>query len=183
MSISRKIYLGLGLIILPLIIAGGAYYWTNPKAPVYRAKAVYTVVPKTALADGNYQDMQATSLFMDVIKSWLDSDNLQSEIETLLPVANFTDLRTLSMQTFEISVTSLDKQAAVQGISSLREIIYREVNRYTKTDAAGGFVIYNFDPTVGQVFPKAWSNAGLGLLVGLALGGFMFLLDKYYFRK
>lgn len=182
-SLNKTIYVWGWLAVVPLLIAGSAYYWTTPKAPIYQARTVYTIVPKTVLEGGNYQDMQATSLFMDVVKSWLASDNLQSEMKTKLAGAVFSGLRTLSMQTFELAVNSPDKSVALKGANALREIVYREVGHYTEANPTGGFVIYNFDPTVGQVFPKTWFNAGLGLLVGLVLGGFMVLLDKYYFKR
>lgn len=179
MKLNNKTYTFLLLVIFPLIIAVGAYYFTNPKTPVYQAKTVYTVVPKNAQATGNYQDLQATNLFMDVIKSWIYSDNIQTELKDKLVSSKFTGWRSLSMQTFEVAVTAPDQATAIVGANTIREIIYREVGKFSQTNS-GGFIIYNFSPTSGQVFPETLYNALLGALVGLCLGGFMVLLRKYY---
>ncbi|MFH0912455.1 MAG: hypothetical protein V1807_02250 [Patescibacteria group bacterium] len=179
MKFYRSFYLIFWLGILPLIVAGGAYYWTSPQVPVYQAKTVYTVVPRVATAPDNYQDLQATNLFIDVIKSWVYSDSLQVEISNRLSVAALSGWRSLSMQTFEVAVISSNQAEAIAGANTVREIIYREVGRYDK-DQAGGYLIYNFDPVAKQIPPVAWTNAFLGWLVGVVLGAFLILIEKYY---
>jgi len=179
MTLHNKVYLAVWLVIIPVMIAGASHYFTNPKTPVYRAKTVYTIVPKNALPTENYQDMQATNLFIDVIKSWLYSDNLQAEITEKLSSAKLESWRPLSMQTFEVAIISSDQANAVVGANAVREIVYREVGRYSQTNSEG-YLIYNFSPTVAQVFSATWANALLGLLVGEIIGMFIILFNKYY---
>ena len=182
MHLNRTLYLTFWLIFIPLLVAGGTYSFTSPKTPVYQANTIYTVVPQNELAPDNYSNLQATNLFMDVIKSWLSSGNLQAEMQAKLAAANFMDLRALSMQTFEMTVTASNQDQAIIGANLVREIIYRETGRYAASGDPG-YVIYNFDPTIKQVFPQTYANTGLGLMIGLILGGFAVLVGRYYLRS
>ncbi|MFH1088260.1 MAG: hypothetical protein V1719_00245 [Patescibacteria group bacterium] len=182
MKLSSRYY-WFWLIILPLIIAGGAYYFTQPKTEMSGSKTVYTVLPKSAdpAINGSYEDLQATNLFIDVIKSWVFSDNFQNEFKADFSGVTSVKFQPLSMQTFTIAVMAPSAEMALTADQHWQELVYREIGNYDKhADKTGGYVIYNFDPTSYQVVSKAVTNSGLGLLIGLILGGFVILWNKYY---
>lgn len=183
MKIFSRYYYWFWLIILPLIVASGSYYFTQPKEEMFGSKTVYTVVPKSLDPgmNGNYEDLQATNLFIDVIKSWIFSDNLQKEFKNDFPDMIGSKFQPLSMQTFVIATMAPSAEMALSANQRWQELVYREVGNYDKhADKSGGYVLYNFDPTDYRIMPQALANSGLGLLVGLVLGGFVVLWAKYY---
>ncbi|MBU1092371.1 hypothetical protein KJ836_01725 [Patescibacteria group bacterium] len=183
MKISSRYYYWFWLIILPLVIASSTYYFTQPKTEMFGSKTVYTVLPKSAdpAVNGSYEDLQATNLFIDVIKSWVFSDNLQNEFKKDFSDVINTTFQPLSMQTFAIATIAPSAEVALTANKRWQELVYREVGNYDKhADKSGGYVIYNFDPTDYNVVPTAVANSGLGFLVGFILGGFVILWNKYY---
>ena len=182
MKILSRYYYWLWLIVFPLIIAGSAYYMTQPKTAMFGSKIVYTVLPRVVdpATNGSYEDLQASNLFIDVIKSWVRSDNLQNELRTDFPDIISSQFLSLSMQTFSMAVVAPSTDLALAANNRWRDLIYREVGQHAqKAGKTGGYVIYNFDPTNYSVVPVALANAGLGALVGVILGGFVILWDKY----
>lgn len=183
MRIPSCYYYWFWLMIFPLVIAGGSYGFTQSKTELFGSKTVYTVLPRSAdpAINGSYEDLQATNLFIDVIKSWVYSDNLQTEFANDFPDVVEIKFQPLSMQTFIIGVIAPASDMALSANQHWQELVYREIGNYDKhADKAGGYVVYNFEPTGYQVVPQALANSGLGLLVGLILGGFVMLWNKYY---
>ncbi|MEA1909481.1 MAG: hypothetical protein U9M89_00400 [Patescibacteria group bacterium] len=169
----------LWLIIISIVVSGLFYTFGAATRANFESKITYTVVPKTAVLKGNYQDLQASNLFIDVVKAWLYSPAIQAELKENINDAIFSNFRSTSMQTFEITILAENQEQAKKGAEYLGDIIKREVDNHAKISGNGGYLISDSDITELETTNKNIGNTVLVFLITLIIGTFLILLFTF----
>ena len=167
------------LVVIALVITVMAYIFYQPQNQVFETKISYTVVPQTAVLRGNYQDLQASNLFIDVIKAWVYSPSIQGELNSNLINSNLTSFRSTSMQTFEITAMGETAQSATEAVVYIDNVINREVIKHAKLSGTGGYVLIETELHETVRSPKILLNISLVFLTTFIIGGFLILLFRY----
>ncbi|MBN2585282.1 hypothetical protein JXA59_01365 [Patescibacteria group bacterium] len=167
------------IIPLSLIIGLTAYLFTD-RSDQWEASAVYTIAPKTSGDDLAYTDIQASNLFIDVVRSWLLSNSVRLELSQNFLGSRVGNMPHRSMQTFDLQVIGSTADTAIQGLVWLDSWLQQEVARYNQSGQMTQYSVYSGEITQKQINPHPDVNGFLAGLITLMFSLLITLFINYY---
>lgn len=168
------------IVVLLSVAAGAIGYWLTGSARQWEASALYTVAPKTTSNQLAYTDIQATNLFIDVIKSWVEDPALQNQISQKYPSTQVIEPVHLSMQTFSLRANSPQSETAQSALLLADSLLAQALDRYNRSGQMTQYTIIKGEVSARPIVPQPLANGGLAGLITLLIASLAVLLANYY---